>query len=133
MQNNKALKQIIHIIIAAFLCVVTVICGQGNLSAFADTTDGIRAAYENTNVWDNLQGSIIGGNAFDIEDYPHNENGKPQMISFVEFCYSLYSDKQDDFGLYVYIYNAQDTAFDTNNERNKIKFRCGNLKSEKYT
>ena len=133
MQNNKALKRIIHIIIAAFLCVVTVICGQGNLSAFADTTDGIRAAYENTNVWDNLQGSIIGGNAFDIEDYPHNENGKPQMISFVEFCYSLYSDKQDDFGLYVYIYNPQDTAFDTNTERNKIQFRCGNLKSAKYT
>jgi len=68
MQNSKIIKQLTYIIIAAFLCVVAVICGQVNLSAFADTTDGIRAAYENTNVWDNLQGSIIGGNAFDIED-----------------------------------------------------------------
>ena len=133
MQNSKILKRLTYIIIAALLCVVTVICGQGNLSAFADTTDGVRAAYENTNVWDNLQGSTIGGNTFNIEDYPHNENGKPQIISFVEFCYSCYSDKQDDFGLYVYIYNPQDLAFDTNTERNKIQFRCGSLQSAKYT
>lgn len=133
MQNYKILKRLTYIIIAAFLCVVTVICGQVNLSAFADTVDGIRAAYENTNVWDNLQGSTIGGNAFNIKDYPHNENGKPQMLSFVEFCYSCYSDKQDDFGLYIYVYNPQDLAFDTNTERNKIQFRCGNLQSAKYT
>ena len=101
MQNNKALKQIIHIIIAAFLCVVTVICGQGNLSAFADTTDGIRAAYENTNVWDNLQGSIIGGNAFDIEDYPHNENGKPQMILCIRTSKTILG--------FMYIYTTRKT------------------------
>lgn len=133
MQYRKTIKRLTYIIIAALLCVVTVICGQFKLSAFADTTDGIRAAYENTNVWDNLQGSTIGGNAFNIEDYPHNENGKPQMISFVEFCYSCYSDKQDDFGLYIYVYNPQDLAFDTKTERNKIQFRCGNLQSAKYT
>ena len=132
MQNSKILKRLTYIIIAALLCVVTVICGQGNLSAFADTTDGVRAAYENTNVWDNLQGSTIGGNAFNIEDYPHNEKGTPQIISFVEFCYSCYSDKQDDFGLYVYVYNPQDTAFDTNTERNKIQFGYANKGSDKY-
>ena len=132
MQNSKIIKRITYIIIAAFLCVITAICGQGNLSAFADITDGIRAAYENTNVWDNLQGSTIGGNAFNIGDYPHNENGTPQIISFVEFCYSCYSDKQDDFGLYVYVYNPQDAAFDTNTERNKISFRCGNKSTDKY-
>lgn len=133
MQYRKTIKRLTYIIIAALLCVLTVICGQFKLSAFADTTDGIRAAYENTNVWDNLQGSTIGGNAFNIEDYPHNENGKPQMISFVEFCYSCYSDKQDNFGLYIYVYNPQDIAFDTKTERNKIQFRCGNLQSAKYT
>lgn len=132
MQNSKIIKRITYIIIAAFLCVITAICGQGKLSAFADITDGIRAAYENTNVWDNLKGSTIGGNAFNIGDYPHNENGTPQIISFVEFCYSCYSDKQDDFGLYVYVYNPQDTAFDTNTERNKISFRCGNKSTDKY-
>lgn len=132
MQNSKIIKRITYIIIAAFLCVITAICGQGKLSAFADITDGIRAAYENTNVWDNLQGSTIGGNAFNIGDYPHNKNGTPQIISFVEFCYSCYSDKQDDFGLYVYVYNPQDTAFDTNTERNKISFRCGNKSTDKY-
>ena len=68
MQNVKTINRILYIIIAAFLCVVTVMCGQVNLPASADTVDGVRAAYENTNVWDNLQGSTIGGNAFNIED-----------------------------------------------------------------
>lgn len=133
MQNYKVVKQKTCVIIAVFLCVVMFVFGQGNSFVYADTVDGVCASYENTNVLDNLQGSIIGGNAFNIEDYPHNENGKPQLISFVEFCYSYYSDKQNDFGLYVYLYNPQDLAFDTNTERNKIQFRCGNLPSAKYT
>lgn len=133
MTKKRIIKSIFYAVIAALLCVVTVICGQFNLSAFADTVNGTRAAYENTNVWDNLQGSTLGGNAFNIEDYPHKENGKPQIISFVEFCYSYYSDKQSDYGLYVYVYNPQDLAFDTNTERNKIQFKYGTANYNTYS
>ena len=69
--------------------------------------------YENSNVLDNLKGSTIGGKEFNIADYPHDDNGRPQIISFVEFCYSYYADKQDDYGLYVYVYNPQDIALKT--------------------
>ena len=110
--------------LAAFLlvllvCFGAVMGGQGFLSAFAATD--VQTAYENTNVLDNLDGATIGGKAFDIADYPHNDEGRPQIISLVEFCYSYYADKQSDFGLYVYVYNPQDIAFDMATDRNKIQ------------
>ena len=84
-------------LLCLLVCFGAVMGGQGNLSAFAATD--VQTAYENTNVLDNLEGSTIGGKTFDIADYPHNDNGKPQVISLVEFCYSYYADRQADFGL----------------------------------
>ena len=31
-------------------------------------------------VLENLEGATIGGKTFDLADYPHNSDGKPQMI-----------------------------------------------------
>ncbi len=118
-------KRFLYVILTAVLCIVTVLCGQGNLSAFADSTDGVQANYESTNVLDNLKGSTVGGKEFDLADYPHNSKGKPQIISFVEFCYSYYAEKQADYGLYVYVYNPQDVAFDMSTDRNKIQLTYG--------
>ena len=118
-------KRFLYLLFTAVLCVVTVLCGQGNLSASADSTDSVQATYESTNVLNNLKGATIGGKEFDLADYPHNSNGKPQIISFVEFCYSYYAEKQADYGLYVYVYNPQDIAFDMSSERNKIQFTYG--------
>lgn len=122
-------KRFIYVILAALLCVVTAICGQGKLSASAETADDLQAVYESTNVLNNLKGATIGGKEFNLADYPHNGNGKPQIISFVEFCYSYYAEKQEDFGLYVYIYNPQDVVFDMSGERNKIQLTYGKVQS----
>lgn len=121
-------KRFLYVLLIAVLCVATIICGQG-MPASADTKDSVQAAYESTNVLNNLKGSTIGGKEFDIEDYPHNSKGKPQIISFVEFCYSYYADKQADYGLYIYVYNPQDIAFDMITERNKIQLTYGSKAS----
>lgn len=118
-------KRFLYVIFTAVLCVVTVICGQGNLSASADTENSVQGIYESTNVLNNLKGSTIGGKEFDLADYPHNSKDKPQIISFVEFCYSCYAEKQADYGLYIYVYNPQDIAFDMTSERNKIQLTYG--------
>ena len=118
-------KRFLYALLALALCVVTVMCGWGNLSAYAATDESVQATYENTNVLNNLKGATIGGKEFDLADYPHNSNGKPQIISFVEFCYSYYAEKQADYGLYVYVYNPQDVAFDMSNGRNKIQLTYG--------
>ena len=111
------------LLLALLVCFGAVMGGQGNLSAFAATD--VQTAYENTNVLDNLEGSTIGGKTFDIADYPHNDTGKPQIISLVEFCYSYYADRQSDYGLYVYVYNPQDIAFDMATDRHKIQRTYG--------
>ena len=127
-------KRFLYVILTAVLCIATVFCGQVTLSASADTENSVQANYESTNVLNNLKGSVIGGKEFDLADYPHNSKGKPQIISFVEFCYSYYAEKQSDYGLYVYVYNPQDVAFDMSTTRNKIQLTYGSVPSySKYT
>ena len=122
----------IAFLLALLVCFGAVMGGQGTLSAFAATD--VQTAYENTNVLDNLEGSTIGGKEFNIADYPHNDSGKPQIISLVEFCYSYYADRQADYGLYIYLYNPQDIAFDMATDRNKIQLTYGDKQSySKYT
>ncbi len=124
--------KIAALLLAVLVCFGVAMGGQGFLSAFAAID--VQTAYENTNVLDNLDGATIGGKTFDIADYPHNDEGRPQVISLVEFCYSYYADKQGDFGLYVYVYNPQDIAFDMATDRNKIQLTYGNKQSySKYT
>lgn len=121
-------KRFLYAILAVVLCIVTVFCGQ-SLSASAATADDIQTSFERTEVLKDLEGATIGGKKFDLADYPHNSNGKPQLLTFVEFCYSYYAEKQADYGLYVYIYNPQDFAFDMSTERNKIQLTYGTKQS----
>jgi len=96
-------KKYLRTLLILVLWIVMALCGWGNLSAYADTDDSVQATYENTNVLNNLKGATIGGKEFDLADYPHNSKGKTQVISFVEFCYSYYAEKQADYGLYIYV------------------------------
>ncbi len=123
MTKRLFFKRFAVFILTFLVCIGMLLGGQNVLPAYAETVE-TQANYESTNVLDNLNGSTIGGKTFDIVDYPHDDNGRPQIISFVEFCYSYYADKQADYGLYVYVYNPQDIAFDMATERNKIQFTC---------
>ncbi len=128
MTKQNFFKRLTVLVIAFMVCLGVLLGGQTTLSAYAITSD-VQSNYENSNVLDNLKGSTIGGKEFNIADYPHDDNGRPQIISFVEFCYSYYADKQDDYGLYVYVYNPQDIALDMATERNKIQMTYGNKAS----
>ena len=135
MTKSKTHEYLMTLLIVVCIVVATVVCGLGiNIPTAYAESDDIVTRYEQTNVMSNLKGSTVGGKAFDVKDYPHNENGKPQIISFVEFCYSYYADKQSDYGLYIYVYNPQDKAIDTNTLRNKIQLTYGDKPSyDKYT
>ena len=100
------------------------------LASAAETVVG---AYEQQNIMQDLEGSTIGGKPFDVNDYPRNTFGHPQIIHFVEFCYSYDADKQGDFGLYVYVYNPQQIAIDTDTERNKIEMSYGSKAGKEYS
>lgn len=120
-------KRFLYAMLTVVLCVVTIFCGQSK-SASADAADSIQKSFEQTEVLKDLEGATIGGKGFDLTDYPHNENGKPQLLTFVEFCYSYYAEKTD-YALYAYVYNPQDIVFDMSTDRNKIQLAYGNRTS----
>ena len=131
---QKARKQLyikLVVLLLLALVILSLICG--NISTAFASTDGV-LQFDSTNVLDDLKGGTIGGKSFDLADYPYDEKVKPQIIGLVEYCYSYYESRQSNYGLYVYVYNPQGRAFDTNTERNKISLAYGdNASYNKYT
>ena len=132
MTVRKIIKQLTAFLLVLLVCIGVVTGGQGNLSASAASE--MQAAFEERNVMDDLTGGTVGGKKFSLADYSHNSDGKPQIVSFTEFCYSNYAEKQGDYGLYVYVCNPQYIAFDTQTSRNQIQLTYGDKTSySKYT
>ena len=107
------------------LCAAMVLGGQVSASvAYADTVVG-NVKMDSSNVMDDLQNSTIDGVKFDISNYAFDENKQTQVLMFTEYCYSFYSNLQDNYGLYVYVYNPQGLKFKTNSILNTISLRAG--------
>ena len=90
------------------------------------------ANYDNTDVMTDLEGSTIDGKPFELTDYGFDEARSLQVISFVEYCYSFYSDNQQDYALYVYIYNPQGLNIDDDSELNYIQLSYAGDNYQKY-
>ena len=126
------MRQCAKLILAPLLCILVLL---GSLLAPAVTyasaaeTANVVSAYEEQNVMDDLEGGTIGGKAFDLADYPLDVAAPPQVIHFVEFCYSYDTERNSDFGLYLYVYNPQQIGFDTETSRNQIQFTYGSKAS----
>lgn len=116
----------VSFIILFIVCAFT-LTGAISPSAVAYAANDLNI--DNTNVLDDLSGSMIGGKDFNLADYPYDENSKTQVVSFGEYCYSYYSKNQGNYGLYVYVYNPQGIAYDEHTERNKIQFSADGGKS----
>lgn len=84
--------------------------------AFAETAESYSAAFDSSNVLDDLTAS----DSFKLSDYPANANGKLALLNFSEYCYSGFGD-QKDYGLYVYLYNPQQLNIDKVSPFNKIQ------------
>ena len=134
---KKSINKIMRFVAIAVLCLVSVISGQFNLSAFlpldtrtvyAEQTDGLQEEYERVNVLDDLKNSTVDCKKFNLSDYNFDENKKLQIFSFVEFCYSFYANKQDVYGLYVYVYNPQGLKFEQNSTLHRITLRNGDYR-----
>ena len=77
-------------------------------------------AFEQTNVLDDLNSSA----SFNPNNYPANKLGEIGIINFVEFGYSEMG-AQDNYGLFVYVYNPKQIEIDTNSVQNKIQMAIG--------
>lgn len=83
-------------------------------TAYADTA---AYAFDSTNVLDDLRSD----ENFDIRNYPFDENKDMTVVSFVEFCYSYKANMQDDFSLYIIVYNPKGLNIDTSSPLNKVQ------------
>ena len=129
------MKRCIRILLAPLLCLFLLL---GSLflpaATYASAAETVVGAYEEQNVMDDLEGSTIGDKVFSLTDYPLNVTAPPQVIHFAEFGYSYDADRRSDFGLYLYVYNPQQTALDTVSQRNKVQLSFGTRDSySKYT
>ncbi len=99
------------------------------ITAKADTV----LTYEQTNVLDDLKQSKIGGKEFSLDEFGFDTKKNTQVLSFVEYCYSFYENLQDNFGLYVYVYNPKGLNFSGTHPLNSIQFNYGTDASASYT
>ncbi len=104
-------------IILVVLCVGLTL--MQSLTTVCYASEGI--SYDNTEVLDDLKSSTVGGKAFDLKDYPFDKSKELQVVSVIEYCYSYRANLQDNYGLYIYVYNPKGTNISVNSKSNKVQ------------
>ncbi len=127
----ERLKTILIVILAVISSAIGIAGSNSVQRVYAAET--LQTIYERQNVLDDLKGSTINQTKFDILDYPYNANGEPQLISFIEFCYSSIIEKQTDYALYIYVYNPAKKEFNFKSEKNCIQLRTGGKTNESFS
>lgn len=78
--------------------------------------------FDTTSIFDDLYGSKDDyGNEFDLKNYPIDKNGELNVFSFVEYGYSYYANMNQNYALYLYLYNPQQINFDTYLDSNVVR------------
>ncbi len=119
---NRLSSKLTSFLIAVMtaLLIISTISGGAITARAAETAS---AAYEARNVMDDLKGATIDDEPLDLSQYTFDSHKNVQIISFVEFCYSPYEEKQSDYGLYVYVYNPRGLDWTKNERLNTIQFK----------
>ena len=128
---KKIFKRICSAVISFALAVIGMVAGifPAAMPVKADTA----ISYEQTNVLDDLTNATLNGKKFSLTDYKFDAKKETQVLAFVEYGYSFYEDKQDTYGLYVYVYNPKRLRFETGSPLNQIQLACGDSTSVNYT
>ena len=112
---NRALPLLVTFILALGMVF-------GSFSAAFAAEEVKELAFDKTSVLTDLTSSTDEeGNPFDLTDYPYDESGHVQLITFVEYCYGYAANLRNNYGLYIYIYNPQNLSFDTDSPLNKAQ------------
>ena len=120
-------KKIIIPAILFFIAVFLIYSMGGSAVAYAAESN---LEFDKTYVLDDLEGSAVNGVTFDVDDYPYDKDGDIQLIGFVEYGYSAYQNMQQNYGLYVYLYNPR--LLDITDSSCKIQIGVGSGSAEDY-
>lgn len=128
MNKLHKLDTIAAFLLAALMAIPFLFGSGGGL--YAAAASDVVSQYESSNVLDDLQGMTIDGEKFDITEYYFDKGKNLQLLSFVEFGYSFIGN-QEDYGLYVYVYNPRGLDLTANPGQNQISLKCGDAESYK--
>lgn len=117
MIQNNLIKKSIYILLAVSILLTAMVVWIPCDSVFAEFS----VNFDNTDVMDDLNSCTIDGESFDINDYPKDPYGTPEVLTFVEYCYSFYVNNNQNYGLYIYVYNPALTKFEDSHLLNKIQ------------
>lgn len=112
------------LILVAVLLIPSTFGVSGGVYAAAET-EGSDSA-----IMRDLGGLTVGGEKFNIEDYPADEEGTPQLLYLSEYGYGYTPDKQVAYGLALYIYNPAQLDI-VQDVRNTVQMKIGN--AERYS
>ena len=129
---TRICKKIYYAILSFVLSLVVVMAGLFPAIIPVSAEETQKSVFEQTNVLDDLSNATINGETFNLTTYCFDEKRETQVLSFVEYCYSFYSEKQSNFGLYVYLYNPKGLKFNRTSPLNMIQFALGHSTSENY-
>ncbi len=123
-RKSAYLKTILALITIGLFIFPSMFGVGGSVKASAETNA------QESGVVKELGGLTINGNKFNVEDYPADEEGVPQVLYLNEIGYSYYANKQEAYGLTIYVYNpAQLNVKD--DARNQAQMKIGG--AERYT
>ena len=112
-----------------FIAIILAICA---LTGFQYTvyaaTGSVASMYDETEIVDDLKGATIGGQPFNLENYGYDAEGELSLLTLVEFGHSRYSNEQQDYGIYIYVYNPRALSIQRDDIRNTINMRAGSNK-----
>lgn len=129
----KSCRKLIAIAAAVLAALVHFSSTLGGGAVFASAASASpQATYEASNVWEDLQGATYDGESIDLNVYNFDEQKNVQIISFIEFCYSPFKAKQNNFGLYVYVYNPRGLDWTSKQAMNKIQLSFDSVQWNKY-
>lgn len=81
------------------LLVVLLMSCCASVTAHAAALDG----FDSTNVLDDLKGSTIAGEKFNLDDYTYTDERELKVLNFAEYGFGVKDSSH--YGLYVYVYN----------------------------
>lgn len=117
--NKTSIRFLVTVLVFITLALLSLDIMSTGLIAYAGDNN---LKFDNTSIFEDLFASKDdNGNEFDLSDYPIDSNGELQFFSFVEYGYSYYSNCQDNYALYLYLYNPQQLNFQTYLDSNVVR------------
>ncbi len=107
MKKKNIFQKITYAIVSIAMSIMTIAAGLfPTANAVYTHADGAATDFDQTDIMEDLTD-------IDVLLYPKNPFGTPDVIRFVEYCYSTRPLLQEDYGLYLYVYNPTETPVAT--------------------